>query len=245
MGSRILITRLLMATILSAVFFALSPILASAANTARYTYTGFAAKDVGMLKQAVNLAVIRFQEERIRQNAYSQAGYALVTSFAYKNSHLLAGNENSWNLMWRQLYYLSRPNGPGDTTPAFPDIEIRGVYSPPSMGSRGWLGRANYDTVNIYRSGRDIRQNGRFSIQLNTYFFNRSAFYADPNEWAATIAHEMLHNLGHRHDSSQVAYETLQIIAFDRAVKYNGRYVRAANKVAALTEAGGPDVCGM
>lgn len=215
-----------------------------AGNTARYTYSGFAAGDVTMLKKAVNLAVVRFQEERIRQNAYSQARYALVTGHAYRNSHLLASNENSWNLMWRQLYYLSLPNGPGDTGPAFPDITITGVYAPPSMGSRGWLGRATYDTVSVYMSGRNVRQNGRFVIQLNTYFFNKSAYYANPDEWAATIAHEMLHNLGHRHDDARVDYESLQIVAFDRAVKYNGRYVRTANKMPAFLDASGPDACG-
>lgn len=217
---------------------------ALAGNTARYTYSGFAANDVALLKKAVDLAVIRFQEERIRTNAYSQARYALVTRYAYTNSHLVGANENSWNLMWRQLYWLSQPNGPGDTGPAFPDIEVRGVYAPPSIGSRGWLGRASYNTVSVYMSGQNVRQAGRFSVQLNTYFFNRSSYYADPNEWAATIAHEMLHNLGHRHDDARVDYESLQIVAFDRAVKYNGRYVRAASKVPEFAEANNPEACG-
>lgn len=232
------------AVVLSLVIVICGSSHAFAGNTARYTHAGFAASDVALLKKAVDLAVIRFQEERVRQNAYSQARYALVTRYALSNSQLIGANENSWNLMWRQLYWLSQPNGPGDTGPAFPDIEIRGVYAPPTMGSRGWLGRANYNTVSVYMSGRNVRQAGRFSIQLNTYFFNRSDYYANPNEWAATIAHEMLHNLGHRHDDARVDYESLQIVAFDRAVKYNGRYVRTANKMPAFAEANSPDACG-
>lgn len=197
-----------------------------AKNSARYYYSGFTSGQQSILKKAVDIAVSRIQERDVWLNTYSQARYALVTTYAFRESHLLSTDENSWNLLWRQLYYLSLPNDADDTTPAFPDIHIRGQYAPPEMGKRGWLGHAPLNKVSIVMTNGAVRQTGEFELTLNTYYLGRSEFYSDPNEWAATIAHEMLHNLGHRHDDSSVDYESLQIIALDRAVKANGRYVR-------------------
>lgn len=222
---------------------ALSPVFAL--NTARYTYAGIPDNDVALLKRAMNLAVIRMQDRNVWLNTYGTAKYALVTSYAYRDSHLLRSNENSWNLLWRQLYYLSLPNDPDDTSPAFPNIKVTGVYAPPAIGGRGWLGRASYNTVGIEMVNGVVRQKGEFQIQLNTYYMGRSAYYSDANEWAATIAHEMLHNLGHRHDDKNVDYESLQIITFDHAVKFNGKYVRStSNTKMAMRLADEPDECG-
>lgn len=209
-----------------------------AKNSATYYYSGFTSEQQVLLRKAVNIAVMRLQDQNIWSNAYSQAKYALVTNEAYRGSRLLASNENSWNLLWRQLYYLSLPNDADDTTPAFPDIHINGRAVPPGMGQRGWLGQAPYNTVSITKTDAGtVRQTGAFTITLNTHYFGSSEYYSDPNEWAATIAHEMLHNLGHRHDNRSVDYDSLQIVALDRAVKFNGRYLRNANaKMAAAAE---------
>lgn len=213
-------------TLAVAIALLISASAASATNSARYTYSGFAAKDVRLLRQAVDLAVTRLQNENIWRATYANSRYALVTNEAYRGSMLLSANENSWNLLWRQLYYLSLPNDDGDTEPAFPNIKITGIYEAPEKGRGNWLGRAPLDTVQVRMEDGAVRQSGSFTLSLNTYYFGSNEYYSDPNEWAATIAHEMLHNLGHRHDSSTVAYDSLQIIMLDREVKYNGTFVR-------------------
>lgn len=227
--------RALMLTLLVALYLSLCPAL-YAKNSARYYYSGFTTDQQVLLKKAVNIAVSRIQDQSIWTDTYAQSKYALVTNYAYHDSHLLAPNENSWNLLWRQLYYLSLPNDTDDKTPAFPNIRIKGEYVPPAMGERGWLGHAPYNTVSVMMTSGSVRQTGEFTLTLNTYYFGKSDYYSNADEWAATIAHEMLHNLGHRHDDKSVQYESLQIIALDHAVKYNGHYTRDPNAKMAAPE---------
>ena len=48
-----------------------------------------------------------------------------------------------------------------------------------------------------------VAQEGDFDLEINTHFVNSGGRYNNAEEWASTIAHEMLHNLGHRHPEDQ------------------------------------------
>jgi len=72
-------------------------------------------------------------------------------------------------------------------------------------------------------SNGNVRFDGTFSCQLNEFHFkSKDQWQANsPDVWAIVIAHELLHNLGHRHgDRSQLT----QMIAFERCLYYRGSY---------------------
>jgi len=193
-----------------------------AKNTASYWTYGFDEERFGeetLVRKAVNIAVNRIQEERIWKNAYEVAALSFVTDEAMANSNLIDNQANRWNLLWHQLYYLSQPNGDEDTEPAFPHIHVRAGYEK----NGHWLGRANTNLVTIRKANGRVQQSGSFDITLNRYYLASGGTYSDPEEWASTIAHEMLHNLGHLHPRGADALsDRYQINALNNAVLSNG-----------------------
>jgi hypothetical protein len=201
-----------------------------ARNRARYWTYGFDEGRYGeqtLIRKAVGIAVTRIQDERVWRNAYGVASRYFVTDDVMDNSNLRDSRDNRWNLLWHQLHWLSQPNGANATTPAFPNIHIRAGHDKDG----GWVGRANLDLVTI-RSTPDggVTQSGDFDVTLNRYYVASGGVYSDPEEWASTLVHEMLHNLGHRHPTGDASLsDVYQINAMNNAVLCNGHYKDAGH----------------
>ena len=185
----------------------------------------FSQEERRLIDDALRLAVSRLQRKRTWEQVEELYKYASVTRNSLNSSSLCDEADVRRNLLFHQLYYLSLPNGARDVEPAFPDIYIYYGYEPRQSGEKGWLGRAPYDTVQIYWDGEaeEWRQKGSFKITLNNYFVAAGGRYSEASDWAGTIAHEMLHNLGHRHpDSSDPNYSRYQINVLDAVVQNDG-----------------------
>lgn len=93
---------------------------------------------------------------------------------------------------------------------------------------------ANTNVVKVKYSKGGYVIEGDFSIALNSWYLGGGEPYSDPNYWAGTIAHEMLHNLGHLHAENRGAadYSRCQLIAHERALYYDGKYRRGLERPA-------------
>lgn len=99
----------------------------------------------------------------------------------------------------------------------------------PESNAVGW---ANTDLVRVKFKPETHTVEGEFKIHLNAQFLGGAGHHSDPYYWAGTIAHEMLHNLGHLHvaDRESPQYDRCQLIAHERAVYYNGQYRRGLER---------------
>lgn len=212
--------------VLAICFIVLCPTLAQRVNKARCEISpNFGTKETAILKKACNLAAELLQSEEVRREVYERAKYARLTDSILSWANATVTRENRWYLLQRQLVTLSLPNGENDTEPAFPDIFIRYGNEPPQNGDISWLGRARIGTVAVYWDGKveEWKQKGSFDITINDYFVARGQRYSDPNDWAGTIAHEMLHNLGHNHPHwSDPNYPKYQINVLDELIQNYG-----------------------
>jgi hypothetical protein len=173
-----------------------------------------------LIEDALRIAVKRIQEKRTWESIQARNGYASVTYDSIALSGLCDNTNIRRNLLFHQLYWLSVPNGKNDTAQPFPDIYIRRGYE----ADGGWVAKAPYDTVRIFwdRENTEWRlsDDSKFVITLNNYYVAAHGIYSDPNYWAGTIAHEMLHNLGHRHpDATDPNYEKYQINLLDEVIQ--------------------------
>jgi hypothetical protein len=195
-----------------------------AANTARYSTYGFDEEKFGeetLIHKAVSIAVNRMQQEHIWRNAYDVASSYFISGKVMSNSNLRESRANKWNLLWHQLYWLSQPNDEDDTEPPFPNIHIRARHD--SDGR--WLGKANLNLVTVRQANGRVTQSGEFDVTLNRYYLASGGLYSDPEEWASTLVHEMLHNLGHLHPRENDALsDAYQINAMNNVVLCNGYY---------------------
>lgn len=167
-----------------------------------------------LIAKAMQLLQYRFFSKLILHNAYQHSG----TNFNIQGGY--------WDAckLWKQAYM-----GKSDllqyqikcltSLRSFPDFNIHSFYKDSDVLGQAEVARVKiiFDTPNYFFV------NGSFNIELNRYHLGQSGEDSNPNRWAAVIAHEMLHNLGHLHGDGDFS-EQLQIIAFERAVYYNGSW---------------------
>lgn len=190
----------------------------------------FGTRETAILKKACDLAVERLQHKSVRKAVYEEAEYSSLSDTVMRRANATDTSTSRWNLLYRQLLTLSLPNGENDTEPPFPDIFIEYESEGPRSGYRGWLGRAPLDRVTIYWDGKEWKQKGSFYITINDYFVARGKRFSDPNEWAGTIAHEMLHNLGHNHPSiNNSNWSKYQINVLDEIIQNFGYGYKGTN----------------
>jgi len=170
----------------------------------------------------------RFRDIRVARNAYRIARGYFIDDQAWKDSniepHPTVGPDE---MLAEQLAILRLPNtamDEGDVEPPFPPIHIH-----PFHQKSGVWGHAPFNTVKVvWEKGNTWRRKGEFKVFVNLYHLGSEADDGkNPLKWASVIAHEMLHNLGHRHGRStgpQDYSNNLQINAFHRAVFCNGNY---------------------
>lgn len=185
----------------------------------------FPQKERDLIEQALRLAVNRLQEKRNWEEIQERFRYSWVTSGILSSSRVCDERNIRLNLLFNQLYWLSLPNAGNDTTPAFPDIYISKGYEQTHEGETGWVASAPYNTVKIYWEGQGWRatSDSKFVITLNTYYVAGPGVWSKADYWAGTIAHEMMHNLGHRHpDISDPNYLKYQINVVDEVIQNDG-----------------------
>ena len=201
---------------------ALWPARAHAANKINYWMHGFDEGRYGeetLLRKAMNVLSARFQDRRVWQNVYDLGPRYYIAGNVMENSNLIDNEENCRNLLWHQVHILSLPNSPGNDEPPFPHVHLNAYHEESEV-----LGRAALNEVTIkYAGNNTYRQLGEFKVDLNRYQLGAGGEGSDPEWWAGTIAHEMLHNLGHKHEENDYTDEW-QINVFKSAVVHNGYY---------------------
>jgi hypothetical protein len=214
---------------IAAVVTGVTPGRVYASNPINYQLEGFDEERFGeetLLASAMNILAARFQDRRIWQAVYDAGARYYISGQVMEQSNLIDTRQNRRNLLWHQLYWLSQSNAPDDTEPSFPRVVLRAFHE-----SSRVLAKAPLDEVVVRSVGRNIRQSGSFRLLINRYKLASGGSGSDPEEWAGTIAHEMLHNLGHTHsEAGDADYEDWQIIVFDNAVIRSGGYYYGAKK---------------
>jgi hypothetical protein len=124
------------------------------------------------------------------------------------------------HLLWYQLLSLRSWMSPPDPRPG-PKVKLF-----PAWSQANFMAWATYDTVTISGHDDKIRVEGDFIIALNGRFLGSAGY--DSWQWAAIIAHEMLHSLGHKHepDPRDPKFYLRQINVFEAALYYGNRRYR-------------------
>jgi hypothetical protein len=174
--------------------------------------TNFNATEKAIIQGALDRVAHRFLDPRMFDHARLQYRHWSAAAPGY--TLRTASDFETWFTQVQRRALLER---------GFPVVRIRGVYD--AAGS--WTGRATLNKVLTQyrwdvRAGRSVAYvSGQFEITLNTAKLgNASLWYGrDVDYWAGTIAHEMLHNLGHHHPEN--VYDGLFIRAYENAVRFN------------------------
>jgi hypothetical protein len=172
-----------------------------------------------IIAKAMWLINRRFLATDILSNAYRVGGSYYVTGdlWGITNLNSYYTGKGYGDLLWYQLQSLRiAREKPTLTITAYYDKDVNAV---------AW---AHYNRVKVKYSRDGFTVEGAFEITVNTFYLGGADPYSDPYYWAGTIAHEMLHNLGHMHDKSnrEAVYYDRQMIVFERAVYWGGRYRR-------------------
>lgn len=187
----------------------------------------FTSSELQIVRSAVKLAWQRILDPDVERCTRNVANWELL-SRGFLNK-IYGGSFNSRGLfLYSQLAFLRRASRGG----VFPNLKIN-AYSSDDFSA----GRADLDLIKVFKD----KYSGSFRIALN-----RNKFYGrgiSISGWAGVIAHELLHNLSHKHPDPgevglKVAYDDdYQINAYHNCVHSDGRYV--GNNIAIVYRCGG------
>jgi hypothetical protein len=206
-----------------------TPCIAGAADYAPITFfmsNDFDEERFGertMIKQAMDIVHTRFRDMDVLRNVYRIAptkGYNLEGG-TWEDSGLAdhPKEPSHADLLWYQITTLRSPNDEGDTEPEFPNVHIDAFHEETDVQARARTGLVR---VRFVGDGK-LRQSGEFRLEINRYKLGSGGQADTPVEWAAAIAHEMLHNLGHLHEKGDYS-DHWQINIFHNSVYCNGHY---------------------
>lgn len=168
-----------------------------------------------------------FRSERVSDNArtlrVNQRGETPVefVDNDYRNRTNLAkhnwGNNPNMLLWWQLLILRSERN--------FPVINVRPFFERTDVWARAHVGTVLTRFLEGRNAGSDWELTGEFDIQVNLWKLGgeQGAITTWANMWSAVLAHEMLHNLGHKHHPNEYV-DGRQINSFHRAIYCQGGY---------------------
>lgn len=193
----------------------------------------FTAAEREFIKNALETAVDRIQEKDIWQEVSKTYGFAHPLADTISSSGFCNSIDIQRNLLFHQLSYLSKTTRK-DSQEKFPKIYIYYDNIEPKEGELGWVGYAYYNKVKISwnEEKSDWEREGDFELYLNKFFLKQDGIYKNPDYWAGTIAHEMLHNLGHQHpDALDDTYNKFQINVLANVIRNFGFEATAGDTV--------------
>jgi hypothetical protein len=171
-----------------------------------------------IIKAAMDLVATYFRDARVVGNVYQ---YLRGGSFLYddtmKNSNIIDNVTNRNNLLSTQITQLrgARQNGRS----WFPRV----VFKTADHDRVAWAWAApNKVTVKL-TTPTTSTISGEFEIQVSLRYLGGGGNQSDPRVWASVIAHEMLHNLGHKHPLQDYR-PVWQINVFQNAMYCRGVY---------------------
>jgi hypothetical protein len=184
-----------------------------------------------IIQQAMWLIDDRFLDLKVRTNTYQVEGdHPLVYDDTWNITNLNAyySNKGYRDILWYQLTALR-------SVAKKPEIYIFADYQPKVPGY-AW---ANGNLVKTIHSKDGVKVEGNFALALNTAYLGGPGVFSDPYFWSAVIAHEMCHNLGHRHpDPNDPRYNFCQLVAHSWATYSGGNYKHGLEL--RLIQCGGP-----
>ena len=188
-------------------------------QTAYKIHHGFTSNEQMFIKHALKIIADRLFKAEILQNMYNISGTS--GQFLETGVWSRSGLENDkhyrgpHDLLRFQLMCLKMKGEKGQ----FPIIHIYPMYEETNTQAKGTIG-----CVSCIFHGSTPSIKGEFEIKLNRFNLNTS----DENVrnivyWAGAIVHEMLHNLGHKHEDNDYT-NNWQINIFQNCFIHNGTY---------------------
>ncbi|HEY7428891.1 MAG TPA: DUF4189 domain-containing protein [Gemmataceae bacterium] len=165
-----------------------------------------------IVRKAMGLLHNRFRDLIVGQNVYAVLRGGAFIAPGILDKHGMGADEGSQNaLLWHQLHHLRLAGG------RFPRV----VFKTADYDNVAWAwGKLGLVTV---KNAANVE--GEFEVQVSLRHLGGGGNQSDAVNWASIIAHEMLHNLGHRHELDNYT-DNRQINVFQKAVYHNGAYKR-------------------
>jgi hypothetical protein len=191
--------------------------------------SGFGIPETKLLTQSLAKFYERFVRYSRVRGAAGKQGVMLCEGFPY-DDFLDYRTQNKWeSYMIVQVNRIVLACITGKYIEPFPKITIRRGYE-----KGNWVARAQCSTMRVHNNSHRKDKScfdGQFVITVNDYYLNNrneGQHYSDVGYWAGTIAHELLHNLGHNHpvpgDASYANYHLYQMVCMDSAIAQNWNY---------------------
>ena len=195
----------------------LQPTSSTNAGTKWWRYDGFTDSEAELLGNAIGILSDRICSSDVVANMYAIAQRSWTVD-AYDTAIGLPATEDwNWNCaQYQMLYYL------GNRVPHF---HIRPYHEESDYWARaGWGDLVSLGCVITHDiTNKTGIVKGEFLIEVNRYWLDAGGDASDPENWAGLLAHEAMHNLGHRHGKDEYGNH-LQINAIMAAVRYAGAY---------------------
>jgi hypothetical protein len=191
----------------------------------------FGRAETELLKNALGYFYERFLQDhfRVMPELLTRAGSSCTDKLSSDSDYTFGDNKiTEEGIMFRQFTWMQMRDGPAARggnqrgRAAFPKVTLEYADA-----DEDWLARARLGIVNVALHRAD-RYRGTFVIEVNDHYLNNSSLgqhYAHPEYWAGVIAHEALHNLGHKHlpSRSDDGYYQYQLTLIEYLVMTNGK----------------------
>ncbi len=180
---------------------------------------GFTSDEEIFIKNALQIIADRLFKPEILQNMYNICGISgqFLETGVWSRSQLENNKHcrGPHDLLRFQLMCLKMKGEKGK----FPTIHIYPMYKQTDTQAKGTVG-----CISCISHASTLSIKGEFEVTLNRYNINASdKNLANRIHWAGVVVHEMLHNLGHRHEVDDYS-NNWQINIFQNCFIHNGNY---------------------
>lgn len=176
-----------------------------------------------IIQGAMNVVTAYFRDLGVVQNVYRYLrGGIFLDDKTLRNSNINDTPTNRSNLLSVQIQHLRNARLQGRSW--FPRV----VFKTADYDKEAWAW-GQYNTVTVRFKDRNTSSiSGEFQVEVSLRHLGGGGNQSDPRVWGSVIAHEMLHNLGHKHplrDYRPVWQINVYQNAFYCRGKYNGQLV--------------------